>query len=234
MSDTSPTAHSFFVDTWHVYSKIVAHNYMFHRELYRELTQMLQQACQRPISLLDLGCGDARFIAPVLHSLQLTRYCGVDLSEIALAQAADNLAPLPCPCKFYCVDMLTHLQQPTDTMYDVIFSSFALHHLNAADKAAFFDSCRKQLSVGGMLVLIDVARDEDQPLPAYLDAYCGRMASDWTALEPAERAFAITHVRNNDQPDSVSTLARMALQAGFSNVEAISQHSWHHLLAVHN
>jgi cyclopropane fatty-acyl-phospholipid synthase-like methyltransferase len=232
MSATSPTAHAFFVDSWHVYSKIVAHNYMFHSELYRELTQMLQQECPHPISLLDLGCGDARFIGPVLQSLQLTRYCGVDLSEIALALAADNLAPLPCPRRFHCVDMLTHLQQPTDTKYDVIFSSFALHHLNAADKATFFNSCRKQLSVGGMLVLIDVVREEDQDLSAYLEAYCGRMARDWTALEPDELAFAMTHVRNNDQPDSLSTLARMALQSGFSHVEAISQHTWHRLLAV--
>ena len=39
------------------------------------------------IRLLDLGCGNARYLAPCLKRFPPTIYEGVDLSEAALAEA---------------------------------------------------------------------------------------------------------------------------------------------------
>ena len=57
----------------------------------------------RPFSFLDLGCGDAATLAPLLASMAVQRYKGVDLSESALALAAENLTGLSCPVKLVCL-----------------------------------------------------------------------------------------------------------------------------------
>jgi len=228
MSVRAPQAHEFFVDTWKVYHKIVAGNYMFHRQIYTEVERRLNEYSERPISLLDLGCGEATHIAPVLSKLNLISYHGIDLSEVALDLAARNLASLACHKTFHHADMLEFLQRDTDS-YEVIFSSFALHHLTTADKQAFFRACRERLRPEGRFILIDVARDENQDLPAYLDAYCGRMESEWSSLTPEELRFAVTHVRENDLPERVSDLRAMAAEAGFTDFQDIQHHTWHHL-----
>src|ERR1019366_2218720 len=98
----------------------------------------------RPISILDLGCGDAAALAPLLKGLALQRYRGPDLSETALALAAENLKALPCPAELTHGHILAALAE--DSSYDVIYSSFALHHLPAAQKAEFFSLATKRLN----------------------------------------------------------------------------------------
>jgi hypothetical protein len=74
--------HSFF-DVWHTYRKVVAANYMHHMEIRAQLEGvLLAQFGSRPFSFLDLGCGDAAALAPLLASMAVQRYKGVDLSEL--------------------------------------------------------------------------------------------------------------------------------------------------------
>src|ERR1019366_5925891 len=69
MSDSTPAS---FFDTWDIYQKVVAGNYMFHREIGAELKRVLRaQFDGRPISILDLGCGDAAALVPLLEGLPL-------------------------------------------------------------------------------------------------------------------------------------------------------------------
>ena len=76
-----------FFRVWDTYAKVVAANYMFHRELGGESSRRCASVSGRPFSVLDLGCGDAATFAPLLEGLSLTSYQGVDLSEAALALA---------------------------------------------------------------------------------------------------------------------------------------------------
>ncbi|PNE10575.1 MAG: methyltransferase type 12, partial [Beijerinckiaceae bacterium] len=95
MSEHSAAA---FFDVWHTYRKVVAANYMHHKEIKAQLERvLLAQFASRPFSFLDLGCGDAATLAPLLASMAVQRYKGVDLSETALALAAENLKALSCP-----------------------------------------------------------------------------------------------------------------------------------------
>jgi methylase of polypeptide subunit release factors len=62
-----------------------------------KLAVLRGQFADRPFFFLDLGCGDAATLAPLLSNMAIQRYKGVDLSETALALAAENLKSLPCP-----------------------------------------------------------------------------------------------------------------------------------------
>jgi len=88
-----------FFDAWDTYQKVVTCDYMFHREIGAALNQLLRAHFGgRPFSILDLGCGDAATLTPLLEGLALQRYKGVDLSETALVLAAENLKTFLARC----------------------------------------------------------------------------------------------------------------------------------------
>ena len=71
---------------------------MFHQEIYQGVGQLLKLRDDvGRYRLLDLGCGNARYLAPCLQQFPPALYEGVDLSEAALAEARGYLAGLPDP-----------------------------------------------------------------------------------------------------------------------------------------
>ena len=231
MSQQASAATEFFVDAWEVYRKLVAANDMFHRELYDEVEKRLAPADWQLFSLLDLGCGDAATLAPVLRRLPVSSYLGVDLSLVALELAAANLRGLNGAVAFQLENILDTLGGEREPV-DVIFSSFVLHHLDADEQLAFLQGCRRHLRPSGQLLLIDVLRDEGQSLPDYLDAYIGVMERDWTTLTPEECRYATTHVRHFDRPGTLAELIARSEVAGFREFQPVCRHTWHHLVSL--
>ena len=224
----------FFQDGWPVYRKIVDNNYMFHREIYGDITRFIEERFQqRPISILDLGCGDASQTAAALRDCRVALYQGCDLSAVALGLAAQNLLPLSCPVKLVCAHLLEGWSA-VDEPFDVVFSSFALHHLAYAEKRRFFDLSQRAMKPDGVLLLVDVMREEHEDLASYLDAYLGHAATQWNALSEEEFAAVCKHVSENDFPETLSEYAAMAEASGFAGVEPLNRHTWHRTLALVN
>ncbi|MGR8999389.1 MAG: class I SAM-dependent methyltransferase [Gammaproteobacteria bacterium] len=215
-------------DTWTIYQKVVAHNNMFHREIYADIAAVLGHKTAG-FSLLDLGCGDASNLAPVLAKLPITDYVGVDLSETALDLAQQNLARLNCTVTLQNGDLLHALQKSNET-YDVIFSSFALHHLSLEQKAQWFQAAFQCLKQDGLLLLIDIMREENQTLPDYIAMYCRWVQDHWQGLEPLEKDIACQHITENDLPEMFSTLQTLAKLAGFTTCQAVSQYASHRVV----
>lgn len=84
-----------FFDNWSIYDKVLAHNYMFHDAIYRDVQHFItSHYADRPFALIDLGCGSAYHVAYALTGSPIARYIGYDLSDLALAHATRNLAGL--------------------------------------------------------------------------------------------------------------------------------------------
>jgi SAM-dependent methyltransferase len=227
MSEHSTTA---FFDVWQTYRKVVAANYMHHMEIKADIERVLRaQFAGRPFSFLDLGCGDAATLAPLLASMAVQRYKGVDLSETALALAAENLQALSCPVDLACRDMMATLEADTG-LYDVVYTSFALHHLSTEQKAAFFRCVARRLEKDGLLLLTDIVREENESLPIYLRRYCDWLRSDWSALGAEEKTSACEHILNNDWPETLSVLQLLAQAAGLGDAVAVARYGWHRVL----
>ncbi len=224
----SPSA-SFF-DSWDTYQKVVAGNYMFHRELGTELNRLLRKRFEdHPFSFLDLGCGDAATLAPSLAGLALKQYKGIDLSEAALALAAENLSGLPFPAVLARSDILTALAE--EAAYDVIYSSFVLHHLTTAQKAEFFHLAAQRLKKGGLLLLADVMREEDETLEIYHQRYCEWLRGSFISLSGAEKDLICDHIEKNDLPEPCSVLEAQAKAAGLTAAFPSIRFGWHGLLS---
>lgn len=218
-----------FRKAWTLYDAISEKNYMFHREIYSHVTRMLQKRHELgAYHLLDLGCGNARFLAPCLQSAPPASYDGVDLSASALEEARSYLNGLS-NTGLHHKDMLQAVED-TDSAFDIIFSGFAVHHLDAASKQRLFSACAEHLAPGGQFILVDVVREEGQTREQYLEAYLNCMRTQWTEVEPGHLAEACAHVESYDFPETLAELGQMAKRAGLSEPQVIDSYQQHHIL----
>jgi len=144
-------------------------------------------APDRRLRILDLGCGDAHCVARALESsgagARVARYTGVDMSAPAIEIARGNLAralssagapaaagadgaaaegEAEAEAEAACVefvegDMLAFARECAPVAYDLVFASFALHHLPEGQKAEMLRLLGgKVLAEGGVFVLVDI------------------------------------------------------------------------------
>jgi SAM-dependent methyltransferase len=217
-----------FFDEWSVYDQVLDQNYMHHDDIYRVVQSFLaDRYATQPFTLLDLGCGSARHLARALKGRSISRYVGYDLSDVALAHAQQNLASLGCPTELRQGDLIEGLRNG-GKKFDVIFTSFALHHLASAEKEILFQSAYARLREDGILLLIDTMREEGEERPVYLDRYCAWLRSNCETLSTAALDLLCDHIRGNDFPETTATLSAMATRAGFDRGVEITQIGWHH------
>lgn len=218
-----------FRRSWSLYDAITAENFMFHRELYGRVASILaERHRRRPDAILDLGCGNARFLAPCLDGAPPLSYTGIDLSPTALAEARDYLAGIE-NVSLHERDM-TVFAAEWEGSCGVIFSGYAVHHLPNESKGGLLRDGAARLLPDGELLMIDVLRDDGEDRATYIDRYLRLMRNDWTTISRGMIEEACDHVAAHDQPASLAELRDLASWAGFANVEVIERHGPHHLL----
>src|SRR5581483_9859429 len=220
-----------FFDQVSFYEQVLDCNYMFHDEIYRGVSLLLAGYFgDRPFSVLDLGCGSARHLSRALAGRFVRVYKGYDLAEAPLAAARRNVSAVGCRVDLRHGDLVEALRNET-TGFDLIFCGFSLHHLTAEEKAAFFRVAHLRLNTGGMLLIVDPAREEDEPLPIYLDHYCDWIRAEWKAMPMAAIDAICDHIRNNDYPETSRDLRAIAAESGFDRARELERFGWHHTWA---
>ena len=220
---------SIFRKSWTLYDAITERNYIFHRELYAQVAKQLSEVRRAgAFRLLDLGCGNARFLAPCLAVTPPVHYEGVDLSATALEEAREHLKKLPAVV-FRQQDLLQALEEG-DSTFEILFSGFAVHHLDSAAKQRLFLAAARRLRRGGRFLLMDVVRDEGQTREQYLRDYLDWMRGTWTGIPPEQLEEACTHVAAFDFPEEMSDLVRMARTAGLVEMPLLGRFERHYLM----
>ena len=215
-----------FRKTWATNQKVISNNLMFHREITAAVSKLFT-ANHTPLRFIDLGCGDASHILKLFKPGQLGEYCGCDLSQYALDEARKDLEPFGVAVNLCCNDMLAVLKKAPANQYDIVYSSYALHHLPIEGKKTFFTECRRILRDNGFFILIDIMRDEDQTRQDYLYSYNKTVRDQWEALTPDERNQVQEHIRSCDFPEPASVLEKLARNAGFSKCRRLEKQTWH-------
>jgi ubiquinone/menaquinone biosynthesis C-methylase UbiE len=215
-----------FRKSWATYQKVIQHNLMFHREISAAVARVIETQT-KPLHLADLGCGDASHILNLIPPGQLADYCGCDLSSFALEEAAKNLEPYGIAVRLCCKDMLALLSEAPDSHFNILYSSYALHHLSTESKQLFFRECRRVMHENGSLILVDVMREENQSRPEYLSNYNRTVRTQWEALSLDERNQVQEHIQSCDFPEPPSTLENLARNAGFKTIRRLEKHTWH-------
>jgi ubiquinone/menaquinone biosynthesis C-methylase UbiE len=206
---------------WRLYAKIENLNYLHHREAYALLGQFLR-SISRPFSLLDLGCGDARFITQALEGTSISHYVGVDLSQMALALAKKNLSALKCDHSLMEKDYY-EVASEADLKADVIWMGLTFHHLPQLQKAKFLHSARTILPDDGYLMMYEPTLLEDENRDQFMERCVRLWKSSWGGLTAKEMEKTRDHVINHDFPEKLTTLEQMGRQQGFSGLSRLYQ-----------
>ena len=221
-----------FSKHWDVYQGIIANNYMLHREIavyFERSFEHIEE--QKGIRVLDLGCGDAGQIANALKLKQVNHYTGYDLSQPALDLAGANLLDLPAIKKFLCGQMEVLIKQEQDDC-QLIYSSYAIHHLQDSEKKQLLtDACRR-LAKGGIIIIIDVFRKEGQSREEYLDSYINWMDESWTAIDLAGKELIWEHVRQFDFPTTIGNITAWSAELGLTVINHFSPDGRHYMLTL--
>ena len=199
-----------FNDSWGIYKKVLAADYM-HHALFTGLA--IQEAgkltTHGSLAMLDLGCGDASYLLSFIEKLPISSYTGFDLSEVALHNT--NLSTNKIKVDFKLGDMLK-LLEGEDRNFDIIFSSYAIHHYADAEKAILFKEISRKLKPSGCFLYIDLVREEGQSLEAYRQEYTHNVLR-WDALHTAEQLAVTNHINQYDYPARLSDVYRFCTEA---------------------
>ena len=208
------------IKNWQTYSKVVTLNYMFHREVYGELRQLLLAETQRSYSFLDLACGDASATVNALVGTSIASYRGIDLSQPALAIAAKTLAVIDCRITLEHRDFVEALANLHETV-DVIWIGQSLHHLDRAQKLAAMRDARRLCGQRGLLVIWEPTRLDREDQAGWLERFQSTCSPRWTQLEAQEWDAMVEHIRTSDYAETIADWHSLGEEAGFGRIRDI-------------
>lgn len=215
------TASAYFNENWQRYQSALAHNTLYHREMMETLKNFLvKHMANRPFSMVDIGCGDCSAIVPILADTSIDRYIGIDAAVDVLKIAAQNLSTIPCEKEFIADNMLTAVPNLSEPV-DIIFSSYAIHHLFTDEKMELFESCKQKLKTNGFLIMIDGVLKPQQSRQLWLQELEERMVITNPDLSAEEITIRMQHPIADDHPDTIATFAGIAKKQSWSDFKVL-------------
>jgi len=209
-------------DDWSTYEKVVAGDYMHHCDFFDVLMDEIAARLSRPLAIIDIGCGDARPILPLLERFEIKRYVGIDQSQVALDRAHKALIRLSISYELQSGSMLGGLRNMA-AEFDLAIASYSLHHLESCDKQATITECRRLLRPDALLAVIDVFLEEGESRPAYFERWQKNARETFASLKQGELEALLEHVHDCDIPETVSSYREFGIAAGFATVEPIRE-----------
>lgn len=204
-----------FTDNWNVYQQIVQHNYMHHHGFEQQTALAWSSLVPPPTHVLDIGCGDTGTMLPHLLKHPEAAFTGYDLSGRALELAAVNLEQLPNNVQLKEGDMLGLLNEEPQK-FNLIHSSFAIHHLQDENKRQLYKACFDHLEPGGLFLYTDVFRQAGQTREEYIDRYFEFVEEEWTGMATWEKQIVYDHVQAYDFPSAITHSTEWLQAVGFT------------------
>jgi len=222
-----------FQKSWEVYRSVIDGNWMFHREIYATIADLLdREYSNRPLDMLDLGCGDAGAISHWLNRQPALSYTGVDAAGEVLAMIPERVSGLRELVLI--TSAMEDFLRTCENRYEVVLCSYALHHLSGEGKREFVSNVKRCLKPGGIFILVDVLRNEGESRDEAVASYVRMMQTEWTSIYPEHLTLACEHVVEHDFPETFEVIAGMGDVAGFAPPMHLAVHDRHHAILFRN
>uniref|UniRef100_UPI0040491B00 hypothetical protein n=1 Tax=Cyanobium sp. TaxID=2164130 RepID=UPI0040491B00 len=100
---------------------------------------------------------------------------------------------------------------------DILYSSFAIHHLDGESQEAFLAGARRKISPSGIFLWADIFREPGESVDDFRLRYTQRMSNHWgDALDPQQLDHACFHVSNFDLPADREAIGNTARIQGWT------------------
>ncbi len=194
-------------------------------EIILDILPFKQEAA---LNVMDLGAGTGIFSARVLEKFPNSRVTAVDGAEAMVDIAVDRLGPMADRLDWVIADFR---QLPAETLvadsYDLVISSYALHHLNAGEKLALLKQVVGTLKRGGWFLNADIVVAEDEAIEQRLqklrvEGVMSRApAGDerFVSAESTRTYLTDMEIAENDQPQTAAADLRIIQDAGIPAAE---------------
>jgi SAM-dependent methyltransferase len=201
------------------YQKVVAANYIAHREVYDLLRDLLLNEAPTGFVFADLGCGTAMGSAAALAGTSVGRYIGVDISQPSLDVARSELASLGCPVELRCESFVEAIDNWSGPV-GVVWIGQSLHHLQADEKRSFMRKVKDLLPSKGLFLVWEPTCHEGENREGWMERF-RQMRPHWPAITDEEFAAFDSHHRASDYAETASTWKAMARDAGFNQTDEL-------------
>jgi ubiquinone/menaquinone biosynthesis C-methylase UbiE len=208
-----------FQKQWQTYRKILDSNYMFHREVYGRLRQILIDEAIQPFRFLDIACGDAAATCTALTGLKVGAYYGIDLSQPALDLARESVETLGCPVTLQCRDFVEVLRDWKESV-DVAWIGQSLHHLQLVDKLLLMRRIRHIVGDRGLFLIWEAISFDGETREAWFRRY-EQIRPVFTSLSAEEWDTMAEHTRMADIPETNAQWHSLGHEAGFSKTREL-------------
>lgn len=204
-----------------IFKVMVDNNLMCHQEMIDSLAFCVRENNSAILRIIDLGCGPAFHIAESFYGKKPISYTGIDVSVESLRAAQANVGIMPNLKQsiFLDTDILDGLKKQIELgcCYNLALSSYALHHFTLQNKKTFFELVFSVLLEAGELYLIDIinlkkTREDWINLVKKYIINTGKFSSDMFE-------DFMNHVIKYDFPETLETLRKLGIDAGFKNSE---------------
>lgn len=201
-------------EQWALYEAVVEHDYMHHAELIASLGQWAAEY-GRPLTILDLGCGDAYLPTNAFRAAKVNEYSGVDLSESAVERAREKLSVWAGRANVACGNLMEFVGGLPGGSKNLVLASYSLHHFQTPQKFAILTECHRVLAAGGTLIWIDSVMHDGESRDEYLTRQTHAFRHEWTGLTAEQREKVVAHVWEADFPETGAWMKTATEQAGF-------------------
>jgi SAM-dependent methyltransferase len=205
-----------FQEDWQLYRKMVDNNFLFHREAYTRLHDILTVEFDRPFRFLDIACGDAGASVEALKETRVASYHGIDISQPALELAGKALQALDCPFTLEHGDFVSQVRDHHASA-DVVWIGLSLHHLKTPAKLTLMRSIRRIVAEQGLFLIYEPASPDGEDRQGWLTRY-RRQKESWHAYTEKEWDTMWAHTLAGDFPETVSGWHALGHAAGFMQV----------------
>jgi cyclopropane fatty-acyl-phospholipid synthase-like methyltransferase len=201
------------------YQKVVRHNYMAHREVYRLLHGVLVSEAPKKFVFLDIACGPATGSAQALRDTDVGGYIGVDISQPSLDLARKELKDLSCPIDLRRQDFVETVNAWSEPVH-VVWIGQSLHHLKRSEKGDFIRRVRAILPPDGIFLIWEPTCLEGEDRDRWMERF-RQMRPEWPMVTDDEFAAFDSHHRASDYAETATTWMEMGRGAGFSRVDEL-------------
>jgi len=214
-------ASAYFNENWQRYQSTISNNTLYHHEMLSALQAFLSENIgSSTFSFVDVGCGDSSTVVPILTGTAVKKYIGIDAAKDVLKIASDTLEHLDCEKELIAEDMITAISKLTESV-DIIFTSYAVHHLSSLDKRNFIANCKQRLNPRGFLLMVDGVLKPNQMRHEWLDALEHRIVKSNPEITVDELVNRMQHPREADFPETIETFSQIAKEQAWKNFEVI-------------
>ena len=170
-----------------------------------------------PLRVIDLGCGTRTVAAYLLDAFPNAHVTCLDLAENMIAMAQVKLARYPLVR--YVVGDFSGFD--SDDGYNVVVSSFALHHLvTSEDKRNFYHRIYNSLASGGVFYNADVVLGSNDFLQSvYMERWRNFMSRN-VSKDEVEGKW-IPKYEAEDRPAKLMDQLKWMTEIGFVDVDVI-------------